>query len=194
MRSLQRIVRQLTPAVAGLLLVSATLRAQIIHPRPYPYPAPPPPYPRGGSLLSDDDRSGFRVGLAYLIGGSVTAEHQGKKVAPLMSLFGFQVEHRFDPGKKDVPVPMTELIGLAGAMEQGRFLPSLSWLVGLRQTNGWEAAIGPTLTGAGLQLAMGAGITHSYGELNVPLNLAVAPGRRGASISFTSGFNYRHGR
>jgi hypothetical protein len=175
---------------ATFVAVPMTLSAQIIHPRPYPYP---PTYPHASNPFSEDDRSGVRLGLAYLIGGSVTAEREGKKIAPLMTLFGFQLEHQFDPGKKDIPVPMTELIGLAGGMEQGRFLPSLSWMVGLRQTNGWEAAIGPTITGAGLQLAMGAGVTHSYGKLNVPMNLALAPGRRGASISFTTGFNYRHG-
>jgi hypothetical protein len=69
------------------------------------------------------------------------------------------------------------------------FLPSASWMLGLRQPNGWEAALGPTLTGAGVQLALAAGVTHSFGKLNVPVNLAVAPGRRGASVSVTTGFN-----
>ena len=46
---------------------------------------------------------------------------------------------------------------------------------------------------AGVQLAFAAGVTQSLGTLNIPFNLAVAPGRRGASISFTTGFNYKRG-
>ena len=108
-----------------------------------------------------------------------------------MSLFGWQFEHPFITGVHQATVPMTELVVLVGGMEQGAFLPSASWLIGVRQPNGWEGAIGPTLTGAGVQIAVAAGITHAFGNVNIPLNLAVAPGRRGASISVTSGFNTR---
>ena len=161
-----------------------------------PRPMPPVILPRASApagFLDEDDRSGPRLGVAYLLGGSVTAERAGKHVAPVVSLFGWQIEHQFETGRKDLPVPMTELVLLAGGMEQGVFLPSASWLIGLRKTNGWEAGVGPTLTGAGVQLAVAAGVTHSIGALNVPVNLAVAPGRRGASISLTTGFNLRHG-
>jgi hypothetical protein len=65
-------------------------------------------------------------------------------------------------------------------------------MVGVRRANGWEAGIGPTLTGAGLQVAIAAGVTHTFGSLNVPMNVAIAPGRRGAAISFTTGFTMRH--
>jgi hypothetical protein len=149
----------------------------------------PPGVPRGADLLDDDHRSGPRIGAAYLVGGSVTAERSGRSVSPLVSLFGWQFEHAFDTGVRSAPVPLTELVALAGGMEQGVVLPSVSWLVGVRRPNGWEAAIGPTLTGAGVQIAFAGGVTHTFGNLNLPVNLAVAPGRRGASISVTTGFN-----
>jgi hypothetical protein len=60
--------------------------------------------------------------------------------------------------------------------------------MGLRGSSGWEAGVGPTWTGAGGQLAFAVGKTMPLGILDVPMNLAVAPGRRGASISFTAGF------
>lgn len=154
----------------------------------------PPGLPAGATLIDDDDRSGPRVGAAYLIGGSVTAERAGRSVSPLMSLFGWQLEHPFDTGMHATIVPMTELVLLAGGIEQGIVLPSVSWLLALRKPNGWEAAIGPTLTGAGVQLAFAGGVTHTFGKLNIPVNLAVAPGRRGASISVTTGFNTAHSR
>lgn len=180
----------------GTSISALTLSVRLCPAQQIPRPMPPVVIPRGslpaGSLF-EDDRSGPRVGVAYLLGGSVTAERAGKHVAPWLSLFGWQIEHQFETGRKDLPVPMTELVLLAGGMEQGIVLPSASWLIGLRKTNGWEAGVGPTLTGAGLQLALAAGVTHSLGSLNIPVNLAVAPGRRGASISLTTGFNRKHG-
>jgi hypothetical protein len=141
----------------------------------------------------EDRRSGPRVGAAYLVGGSVTAEREGVHVAPLMSLFGWQVEHPFPTGVAGGPLPIVEMVALVGGIEQNRALFSYSMILGARQPNGWEAGIGPTLTGAGAQLTFAGGITRRAGLLNVPLNLAVSPGRRGASISFTTGFN-RHAR
>jgi hypothetical protein len=182
--------------VAAALMIGATHHAAAQHPprRLPPGGAPLPPHlSTDASLLDDDDRSGPRVGAAYLIGGSVTAERAGRSVSPLMSLFGWQLEHPFDTGVRRAMVPVTEVVVLAGGMEQGVLLPSASWLLGVRRPNGWEAALGPTLTGAGVQLAFAGGVTHAFGNLNIPVNLAVAPGRRGASISVTTGFNTRHG-
>jgi hypothetical protein len=181
-------------AVVGLLAVPVCLAAQVPIPRQFPpFVAPPPaPVQRLGTVrANNDDRSGPRLGVAYLVGGSVTAENAGRRVSPLMSLFGWQFEHQFQTDNPSVPVPMTEFVVLGGAIEQGLFLPSASWLIGFRKPNGWEAAVGPMVTGAGIQLAFAAGVTHSMGAINVPINLAVAPGRRGASVSVTTGFNVR---
>ena len=171
----------------------AYAQAQIGWPRTR-FTPPTVPRPVGEPLVSDDDRSGPRLGVAYLIGGSVTAEEIGKPVAPVVSLFGWQLERQFRTGTMGSTLPMTEVIVLVGGMEQGAFLPSASWLVGLRQPNGWEVGVGPTLTGAGVQLVAAAGVTRSLGNVNVPVNLAVAPGRRGASISVTTGFNVKRSR
>jgi hypothetical protein len=139
----------------------------------------------------EDRRSGPRIGAAYLIGGSVTAENENVHVQPLMSLFGWQVEHPFPTGIAGAPLPVIESIVLVGGLEQSRPLLSGSFILGARQHNGWEVGVGPTLTGAGTQLTFAAGVTRSLGLLNFPVNLAVTPGRRGASISVTTGFN-RH--
>jgi hypothetical protein len=189
-----RDIRRFFRSAALLAILAASAGAQI----PRPIPLPVPPLPRQPSTRvnrhNEDDRSGPRLGVAYLIGGSVTAEHAGQRVDPLMTLFGWQIEHQFPTGLAMAPTPMTELVVLVGGMEQGAFLPSVSWLIGMRQPNGWEAGVGPTLTGAGVQIALAAGVTHSLGVLNLPMNVAVVPGRRGASISFTTGFNVRRGQ
>jgi hypothetical protein len=141
-------------------------------------------------IREPDDRSGPRAGVAYLIGGSVTEERSGKTISPVVSLFGWQIEHAFYAGE-NLPTPVTELVVLVGGLEQSRVLPSASWLIGLRQRNGIEFGLGPTVTGAGTQIAFAGGVTHHFGEINVPVNFAFAPGRRGASLSITAGFNWR---
>ena len=141
-------------------------------------------------IIENDSRSGPRFGMAYIFGGSVTAERQGKTFSPLTSLFGWQFEHLFDAGP-GLPTPVMEFVVLVGGIEQNRALPSSSFLIGLRQLNGVELGVGPTFTGAGAQLVFAGGITNRLGRLNVPVNLAVAPGRRGASVSLTTGFNHR---
>jgi hypothetical protein len=181
-------IRHVTLIAALSIAPIFEIEAQVAAPR-QPF-APALPRTRSGSPFEQrDDRSGPRFGVAYLTNGSVTAELAGRKVAPVMSLFGWQLEHQFDTGNSAMPMPMTELVVLVGAMEQGAFLPSASWLVGMRKPSGWEAGIGPTVTGAGVQLVAAAGITHAVGNVNVPINVAVGPGRRGASLSITTGFN-----
>lgn len=140
--------------------------------------------------VSIDDRSGPRFGVAWLTNGSVTAERMNRKVAPVMSLLGWQFEHQFDQ-RRDLPLPVVETVLLLGGLEQSISLPSASFILGLRQPNGIEAGLGPLFTPAGSSLIIAAGVTQVVGNFNVPVNLAIAPGRRGASISLTTGFNER---
>jgi len=192
-----RSIRQITTAAAIATIAALTIAplftagAQPTPTRPPFAPRLPRDVPTGSPLVARDDRSGPRFGIAYLTNGSVTAELANRRVAPVMTLFGWQVEKQFPTGNASAPIPVTELVVLVGAMEQGSFLPSVSWLVGMRQPNGWEAGIGPSVTGAGVQLVAAAGVTRSLGSVNVPINFAVAPGRRGASLSVTTGFNTR---
>jgi hypothetical protein len=141
-------------------------------------------------ITEPDDRAGPRFGVAYLTRGSQTARNAGKPFSPLTSLFGWQFEHPFDLGP-DEPTLVTELVLLAGGLEQNVFLPSASWLLGLRRTNGFEFGAGPTLTASGTQIAFAAGVTEKVGSVNVPVNVAVAPARVGVALSITAGFNMR---
>lgn len=191
-----RTVRQITvtTAIAIIAMSSAaatTGSAQLAPARPPFAPHLPRDVASGAPILTRDNRSGPRFGIAYLTNGSVTAELESRHVAPVMSLFGWQKERQFQTNNAAALIPVTELVVLVGAMEQGSFLPSASWLVGMRQPNGWEAGIGPSVTGAGVQLVAAVGVTRALGSMNVPINFAVAPGRRGASLSVTSGFNTR---
>ena len=149
------------------------------------------PPPQRAEYIEEDDRSGPRLGVAWLFGGSITAKNMNKRFSPFTTLFGWQFEHQFDPGP-DLPKPMTELILLVGGLEQNLVLPTASFLLGFRQLNGVEFGVGPTITGAGLQVVVAGGITFPFGRFNLPVNLAVAPGgQKGMSLSLTTGFNSR---
>ena len=148
--------------------------------------------PIGRAIIIDspDDRSGPRLGVAYLTRGSETARNLGKSFSNPTSLFGWQIEHPFQLGPS-MPTVVTELVVLVGGLEQNLVLPTATWLIGMRQRNGVEFGLGPTVTGSGTQLAFAAGITHRFGEVNVPVNVAIAPARVGMALSVTAGFNTR---
>ena len=135
--------------------------------------------------------SGPRFGVTYLSDGIVQylAEND-LEVSGVITQFGWQFEKQFYAGPGG-PTAVTEWILLVGGLEQGVFLPSLSWLVGLRSANGAELGVGPNITPAGAALAMAAGVTTRVGALNVPINVAVVPSKRGMRVSVLTGFSLR---
>ena len=88
---------------------------------------------------------------------------------------------------------LAEFVPLVGGLEQGKFIPSLSGILGIRGPKGFEFGLGPNVTpiGANIVLAVGTSIRTASG-INFPINLAVVPGNGGARISLLVGFNARH--
>jgi len=126
--------------------------------------------------------SGPRFGVTFL-SDSIVRKLQNNEidVAPFVTQFGWQFEKRFNTSA-DGPTLVTEWVLLVGGVEQGAFLPSISWLVGLRTRNGAEFGVGPNLTAVGASLVAAAGMTFRAGGVNVPVNLAVVPSK----VTFTS--------
>ena len=56
-------------------------------------------------------------------------------------------------------------------MEKGKFLPSVSSLVGARTESGLEFAVGPNLSLGGIAMVFGAGYNFKSGKLNMPSKL-----------------------
>jgi len=148
----------------------------------------PPVGARAEIITTPDNRAGPRFGVAYLTRGSETAKQLNKPFYPLTTLFGWQFEHPFDVGP-ELPTVVSELVLLVGGLEQNVVLPSATWLIGFRKANGIEFGAGPTITGGGTQVAVAGGITHRFSMVNIPINFAVAPARKGVSLSLTAGFN-----
>jgi hypothetical protein len=134
--------------------------------------------------------SGPRAGVTFLSPGvrNQISEDFSEELGPVISQFGWQFEKRFMSTETGATA-VTEWVLLFGGADQGVFVPSLTWLLGLRTTGGIEFAAGPNLSPAGMAVALAAGVTLRAGNLNVPLNVAVVPSASGARVSFLMGFN-----
>ncbi|MEX2179472.1 MAG: hypothetical protein WD801_12230 [Gemmatimonadaceae bacterium] len=141
-------------------------------------------------LVRQLNRSGPRFGVTWL-GGSIADTLRSRHnidVAPVVTQFGWQFERQF-ASLEGGPVALNEVIFLIGGLEQGVFLPSLTWLVGVRTPGQFEFGVGPNLTPAGVALAFSTGMTFRAGALAVPVNVAIVPSRYGVRSSIVTGFN-----
>lgn len=141
-------------------------------------------------LVRQVNRSGPRFGVTWL-GGSIVDTLKTKfeiDVAPVITQFGWQFERQF-ASLENGPVALNEWILLVGGLDQGAFLPSLTWLVGIRTPGNFEIGVGPNATPAGVALALSSGMTFRAGALAVPVNVAVVPSKYGMRASVLTGFN-----
>lgn len=133
--------------------------------------------------------AGPRIGVTILTHGSSAdfindraENHNGDYTEPqktaFLSQYGWQWESRFADGGEVTGI--VEWIVLAGGMEKGLFLPSASSLVGLRSEHGYEFAAGPNLSLSGIGVVVTAGYNFTFGNLNVPINMAFVPSKSGA--------------
>ena len=63
-------------------------------------------------------------------------------------------------------------------MEQGKFLPSATSVIGARTNKGLEFGVGPNLSLSGVGMVFGLGYNFKSGKLNLPVNLVFMPGRK----------------
>jgi len=170
---------------AALVFASSPLFAQSL-PRTTEFQQIPP-VARTVSL------AGPRFGITLLTDEMVSKiqKDAGISLSHGISQFGWQFERQFY-AKGDGPTVLNEWVLLAGGLDQGVFLPSMSWMVGLRTHDGAEFGIGPNVSAGGVGLALAAGMTLRAGVLNVPMNFAVVPSRLGPRVSMLTGFTLRH--
>jgi hypothetical protein len=191
-----------TAAAASFFLIGATnVRAQ--SPAAYGRPekvqaksqykaAPAPKKAPPGQAVSEwkttVDYSGPRFGFTYLPAAVVDSlKNHHISVGQTISQFGWQLEHEIHVSP-DGPMVLNEWVFLAGGLESGVFLPSLTWLVGARGRGGNEIGFGPNVSIAGVGLAVAAGVDVNSGGLHVPMNIAAASSKGGIRVSFLTGF------
>jgi len=129
----------------------------------------------GVAFITASPTSAFINGDFELFDGHIS-DLDGYSKGTMTTLYGWQFESRFADGG-DV-TGIVEWIVLAGGMERGKFLPSVSSMVGARTSSGLEFAIGPNLSLGGIAMVFGMGYNFKVGELNMPVNFAFVPGRK----------------
>ncbi len=134
------------------------------------------------------DLSGPRFGVTVLTPAMVDSlGARGVKVGSVITQFGWQFERIFYRSETGFSA-MAEWVVLVGGLDQGAFLPSTSWLMGIRTRSGAEFGVGPNVSAAGFGLALAAGVTTRVGPLNVPVNIAIVPSDFGMRTSLLVGF------
>jgi len=136
--------------------------------------------------------SGPRLGVTYLSDSftKTIKDEADIKLEPFMAQFGWQFEKRFFSISSGATA-VSEWIVLIGGFEQEKFLPSISWLIGMRSAEGFEIGAGPNLSASGTSVVIAGGVTLQSGEINFPINLAVATSKSGPRVSLLFGFNIR---
>lgn len=128
---------------------------------------------------------GPRVGLTYITVGTSEAYLTSKNKHPLITQFGWQFETRLF-SIEGGPSGIVEFVPSIGGIEQGLFIPSTSFLIGLRSGGNrtFEFALGPNFAiipdyfknfkfSTGLVIALGT--SFKKGNVNFPLNIAFVP-------------------
>ena len=143
-----------------------------------------------GTTSSQRRLSGPRFGVTFLnreMRDSIEAI-MDERVGPVITQFGWQWERQLGNSAGGL-IPVTEWVLLVGGLEQGTFLPSLSWMVGLRTLGGTEFGVGPNLGPGGIGMVLAAGVTKTSGNINIPFNIAVVPSKQGLRVGLLAGFN-----
>ncbi len=140
------------------------------------------------------DWSGPRMGFMFAPGDPAIARRLSDHgLGNVVSQFGWQFERRVRVVSGG-PELVTEVVPLFGGVEYGKLVPSLNALMGVRFHSGVEFGMGPSLSlmssDAGPQsgLLVTVGKSFNYGDMCIPLNLAVSTNPNGTMVSLIAGY------
>lgn len=133
---------------------------------------------------------GPRLGATYITPGETADQLAEYDISPFITQFGWQFETRFFTLPSGV-AGLIEGVILIGGIEQNSFLPSGTFLIGVRNAKGLEFGLGPNLSLSGTAFALAVGVTFKSNNINFPVNIAVVPSDKGIRLSLLFGFNAR---
>jgi hypothetical protein len=170
-------------AASVLALTGAPLAAQA---------TPEIPLELKAKTLPRQSLNGPRFGFTTFT-GDVASARQAMGLQPVMTQFGWQFETQIVSLTGGTQALM-EWVVLAGGVESDYPSLSLAWLAGYRLANGVEVGVGPNISVARGQseattsMVLAAGATMPFGDLYVPLNVAVAVAEGGPRITTLLGW------
>jgi len=166
-------------------------------PSPYAASAPQASAPTGPLVPGDEELvyeevhlNGPRLGITVLTGGVARKADDRLNLNPFLTQFGWQFETRIFRMPNGTS-GLFEFVPLIGGLEQGKFIPSVNALIGIRGPKGFEFGLGPNLTPISANVALAIGTSFHANGVNFPVNFAVVPGNGGARFSLLLGFNSR---
>jgi hypothetical protein len=140
--------------------------------------------------LERGSNAGPRMGVTYVTGPRAREKLAEYQLDAFMSQFGWHFEQMVFPSAGG-PSFVIEEVALIGAVDQGRAIPSLTLLMGVRMPSGLEFGMGPNVTPAGAALALGVGKSLRYGGVTIPVNLALVRSPGAYRFSFLFGYAIR---
>jgi len=171
-------------AAAALILGGSQASAQVSRPEM--------PADQQVRKLPRQSLSGPRFGFTTFTGE--TADLRGQAdLEPIMSQFGWQFETQIVSMTGGSRALMEWLV-LVGGVEQDELNLSVAWLAGYRLPNGVDFGVGPNVSfnkdseSTTTSMVVAAGATMPFGDLYVPLNVAVAFARGGPRITTLLGW------
>lgn len=166
-----------------------------------PLAPPVPARPTGGVVVPGDEiednlpvsLDGPRLGFTLLSGETLLGKARERlpDLNPFLTQFGWQFEGRLFRMPNGLS-GLVEFVPLVGGIEQSKFIPSLTGMLGIRGAKGFEIGMGPNVTPMGTSVVFAVGASIRSNGINFPINLAVVPGNGGARVSLLFGFNARH--
>ncbi len=136
--------------------------------------------------------SGPRFGFTVFT-GDVADQRRLGELEPIMTQFGWQFETRI-VSLSNGGQALMEWIPLVGGVEQGELNLSLAWLTGYRLASGVEFGVGPNLSYNRDQdrttssMVVAGGATLPFGEIQIPLNMAVGIAQGGPRFTVLMGW------
>lgn len=136
--------------------------------------------------------SGPRFGFTAFTGDVADQRAAAGKEA-IMTQFGWQFETQIGSLAGGSQALM-EWVFLIGGVEQDELNASLGWLAGYRLENGLEFGVGPNVSitkdnqDPTTSMLVAAGATMPFGDLYVPMNLAVSMAEGGPRITALLGW------
>ena len=145
--------------------------------------------------------NGPRLGISYVPGwdwadqnGEFRARLEERGMGPTISQFGWHFEWLVAP-QGGGPAFVTELLPFIGGVEYGKVIPSTSLVFGIRMPVGFEFGMGPNVMTTfdpdnpiHTSLLIAVGQSLSFGEVQIPLNIAILTNKTGNRLSFVFGY------
>ena len=142
--------------------------------------------------LPSQKLSGPRFGFTVFT-GDVADQRNAADLEPLMTQFGWQWETQLVSTTTGSQALM-EWVLLVGGVEQDEFNVSLGWLAGYRLPNGVEFGVGPNISvnkdssDPTTSMIVAGGATLPFGDIYVPINLAVSIAKGGPRFTTLLGW------